>query len=34
MANDPDLAWGEGRFTPVFPKLMTLFAGAYPPPAS
>ena len=32
MANEPDLAWGEGRFTPVFPKLISLFAAAYPPP--
>ncbi len=32
MANEPDLAWGEGRFTPVFPKLMSLFTAAYPPP--
>jgi AcrR family transcriptional regulator len=32
MANEPDLAWGEGRFTPVLPKLMSLFAAAYPPP--
>ena len=32
MANEPDLAWGEGRFTPVFPKLMALFTAAYPPP--
>lgn len=31
MANEPDLAWGEGRFTPVFPKLMSLFTAAYPP---
>jgi AcrR family transcriptional regulator len=34
MANEPDLAWGEGRFTPLFPKLMTLVTAAYPPPAS
>jgi len=32
MANEPDLAWGEGRFTPAFPKLMSLFTAAYPPP--
>jgi AcrR family transcriptional regulator len=31
MANEPDLAWGEGRFTPMFPKLMSLFTAAYPP---
>ena len=42
MANEPDLAWGQGRFTPLFPKLMRLLAAAYPaaptaqppPPAS
>jgi AcrR family transcriptional regulator len=33
MANEPDLAWGEGRFTTLFPKLMALFTAAYPPPA-
>jgi len=33
MANEPDLAWGKGRFTPLFPKLMTLFTAAYPSPA-
>jgi AcrR family transcriptional regulator len=31
IANEPDLAWGEGRFTPLFPKLMKLLAAAYPP---
>ena len=36
MANEPDLEWGQGRFTPTFPKLMSLFAAAYPvsPPES
>jgi hypothetical protein len=24
MANEPDLEWGQGRFTPTFPKLMML----------
>ena len=33
MANEPDLEWGQGRFTPTFPKLMKLFAAAYPVPA-
>ena len=33
MANEPDLAWGEGRFTPVLPRLMALFTAAYPPPS-
>ena len=32
MANEPDLAWGEGRFTTLFPGLMALFTAAYPPP--
>ena len=31
MANEPDLAWGRGRFTSQFPKLMKLLAAAYPP---
>jgi AcrR family transcriptional regulator len=30
MANEPDLDWGTGRFTPTFPKLMKLLAAAYP----
>jgi AcrR family transcriptional regulator len=30
MANEPNLEWGQGRFTPAFPKLMGLFAEAYP----
>lgn len=34
MANEPDLEWGQGRFTPLFPKLMKLVAAAYPVPAS
>jgi AcrR family transcriptional regulator len=33
MANEPELAWGQGRFTPLFPKLMRLIAAAYPIPA-
>ncbi len=31
MANEPDLPWGEGRFTPSFPKLMKLLVAIYPP---
>jgi AcrR family transcriptional regulator len=31
MANEPDLQWGEGRFTPVFPELMSLLSALYPP---
>ncbi len=34
MANEPDLEWGNGRFTPLFPKLMKLFAAAYPVPTA
>jgi AcrR family transcriptional regulator len=34
MANEPDLEWGEGRFTPTFPKLMKLLAAAYPVPTA
>ena len=30
FANEPDLPSGEGRFTPVFPKLMKLLLAAYP----
>jgi hypothetical protein len=32
MANEPHLQWDEGRFTPMFPKLMELLPLAYPPP--
>jgi AcrR family transcriptional regulator len=31
MANEPDLPWGRGRFSPLFPKLMALLPAAYPP---
>lgn len=31
MANEPHLKWGEGRYTPTFPRLMKLVAAAYPP---
>jgi AcrR family transcriptional regulator len=34
IANEPDLPWGQGRFTPLFPKLMHLLAAAYPPAAA
>ena len=30
LANEPDLPWGQGRFTPLFRKLMNLLAAAYP----
>jgi hypothetical protein len=32
-ANEPGCAWGEGRFTPHFPKIVTLLTSVYPPPA-
>jgi AcrR family transcriptional regulator len=31
FANEPDLEWGTGRFTPLFPRLMRLLVAAYPP---
>jgi AcrR family transcriptional regulator len=31
IANEPDLPWGQGRFTPLFSKLISLLAAAYPP---
>jgi AcrR family transcriptional regulator len=34
MSNEPDLEWGQGRFTPTFPKLMKLLVAAYPPTRS
>jgi hypothetical protein len=30
LANEPDLPWGQGRFTPLFPKLMDLLPAFYP----
>ncbi len=33
FANEPGLQWGEGRFTPLFPKLMELLPAAFPPRA-
>ncbi len=30
FANEPDLPWGEGRFTPLFPRLMRLLPAAFP----
>jgi AcrR family transcriptional regulator len=33
FANEPELAWGEGRFTPMFPRLMRLLPAAFPPGA-
>jgi AcrR family transcriptional regulator len=34
MTNEPHLAWGEGRFTSTFPRLMKLLPAAYPPSGS
>ena len=34
MANEPDLEWGQGRFSPLFTKLMRLLVAVYPPPES
>lgn len=31
IANEPKLPWGEGRFTPLFPKLIDALAALYPP---
>jgi AcrR family transcriptional regulator len=33
MANEPQLPWGKGRFSPLFPKLIGLLPAAYPPTA-
>jgi AcrR family transcriptional regulator len=30
IANEPELPWGEGRFTPMFPHLMRLLPAAFP----
>jgi AcrR family transcriptional regulator len=32
IANEPELPWGEGRFTPMFPQLMRLLPAAFPLP--
>jgi len=34
IANEPGVEWGQGRFTPVFPKLMRLLVAVYPPPTA
>jgi len=31
MANEPGVSWGEGRFSPLLPKLLGLLAALYPP---
>jgi AcrR family transcriptional regulator len=30
IANEPELAWGQGRFTSQFPRLMRLLPAAFP----
>jgi hypothetical protein len=30
IANEPDLPWGQGRFTPLLPRLIKLLGAAYP----
>jgi AcrR family transcriptional regulator len=30
FANEPDVPWGEGRFTSIFPELMALLPAAFP----
>jgi AcrR family transcriptional regulator len=31
MANEPGLPWGEGRFSPLLPRLLGTLAALYPP---
>jgi len=31
MANEPGVPWGEGRFSPLLPKLLGLLGALYPP---
>jgi AcrR family transcriptional regulator len=31
IANEPETPWGQGRFSPLFPKLLSLLPAAYPP---
>lgn len=31
MANEPGVPWGEGRFSPLLPRLLDLLATLYPP---
>jgi len=33
IANEPELPWGEGRFTPLLPKFVEVLAALYPPRA-
>ncbi len=34
LANEPGVPWGEGRFSPLFPKLLGTLAALYPPDAA
>ena len=34
MANEPGLPWGEGRFSPLLPKLLGTLTALYPPKAA
>ncbi len=31
MSNEPDVAWGEGRFSPMLSRLLDLLPAAFPP---
>ena len=31
FANEPDTRWGQGRFTPLFPRLLAMLPTLYPP---
>lgn len=31
LANEPDLPWGKGRFSPLLPQVLSLLTAAYPP---
>lgn len=31
IANEPGLPWGQGRFSPLFPKLLATLVALYPP---
>jgi hypothetical protein len=33
MANDPGVPWGEGRFSPLLPTLLSTLPFLYPPQA-
>ena len=31
LANEPDVPWGTGRFSPLLPKLLDVLPALYPP---